>query len=81
MDLFIGNLDYRVKEFDLWCIMECYGTITSVKVIMDRETNRSKGYAFVKMPNESEARAAIKDLNGAKYVHRTMVVREASPKA
>lgn len=81
MNLFIGNLNYKVREFDLRSVMEDYGQVTSVKLIIDRETNRSKGFAFVEMPNESEAREAIKRLNGAEYVNRSMVVKEALPKA
>lgn len=81
MNLYIGNLNYNVKEGDLRNVMEEYGTVTSVKLITDRETRRSKGFAFVEMPNDDEAKAAIKQLNGAEYVNRTMVVKEALPKA
>ena len=61
--------------------MEEYGTVASVKLITDRETRRSKGFAFVEMPNDDEAKEAIKQLNGAEHVNRTMVVKEALPKA
>ena len=61
--------------------MEEYGTVASVKLITDRETRRSKGFAFVEMPNDDEAKEAIKQLTGAEYVNRTMVVKEALPKA
>ena len=71
MNLYIGNLNYNVREGDLRGVMEEYGTVASVKLITDRETRRSKGFAFV----------AIKQLNGAEYVNRTMVVKEALPKA
>ena len=81
MNLYIGNLSYNVKEGDLKSVMEEYGTVASVKLIMDRETRRSKGFAFVEMPNDEEAQRAIKELNGAEYVNRTMVVKEALPKA
>mgnify|MGYP000063758603 CR=1 FL=1 len=56
--------------------MEEYGTVASVKLITDRETRRSKGFAFVEMPNDDEAKEAIKQLNGAEYVNRTMVVKK-----
>ena len=59
--------------------MEEYGTVESVKLIMDRNTNRSKGFAFVEMPEAAEAQQAIK-LNGAEYVGRQMVVKEALPR-
>ena len=81
MNLYIGNLSYNVREGDLKSVMEEYGTVTSVKLITDRETRRSKGFAFVEMPNDEEAQRAIKELNGAEYVNRTMVVKEALPKA
>ena len=58
-----------------------YTHLASVKLITDRETRRSKGFAFVEMPNDGEAKEAIKQLNGAECVNRTMLVKEALPKA
>ena len=80
MNLYIGNLNYNVKESDLRHVMEEYGTVASVKVITDRETRRSKGFAFIEMPDDAEANNAIKQLNGAEYVGRSMVVKEALPR-
>ena len=80
MNLYIGNLSYNVKESDLRHVMEEYGTVASVKLITDRETRRSKGFAFVEMPDDAEANNVIKQLNGAEYVGRSMVVKEALPK-
>ena len=60
--------------------MEEYGTVNSVKLVVDRDTNRSKGFAFVEMPNDNEAIAAINELNGAEYEGRQMVVKEATPR-
>ena len=60
--------------------MEEYGTVESVKLIMDRNTNRSKGFAFVEMAEAAEAQQAINKLNGAEYVGRQMVVKEALPR-
>ena len=80
MNMYIGNLSYRVKEADLRQVMEEYGTVESVKLITDRETRRSKGFAFVEMPESSEASNAIKELNGAEYAGRPMVVKEALPR-
>ena len=77
---FIGNLSYNVKESDLRQVMEEYGVVESVKLITDRETRRSKGFAFVEMPESSEASNAIKELNGAEYAGRPMVVKEALPR-
>ncbi|EGN08101.1 hypothetical protein HMPREF1018_02412 [Bacteroides fragilis] len=56
MNMYIGNLSYRVKEADLRQVMEEYGTVDSVKLIIDRETRKSKGFAFVEMPNDDEAK-------------------------
>ncbi|MDR0962697.1 MAG: RNA-binding protein [Mediterranea sp.] len=80
MNLYVGNLNYRVKESDLKSVMEEYGVVESVRIITDRETRRSKGFAFVEMPNADEANHAIKELNGAEYYSRPMVVKEALPK-
>lgn len=70
MNMYIGNLSYNVRESDLRQVMEEYGTVESVKLIMDRNTNRSKGFAFVEMPENAEAQQAINKLNGAEYVGR-----------
>lgn len=78
--MYIGNLSYNVKESDLRQVMEEYGTVDSVKLIVDRDTRRSKGFAFVDMPETAEAQRAISELNGAEYVGRQMVVKEALPK-
>ena len=80
MNMYIGNISYNVRESDLRQVMEEYGTVESVKLIMDRNTNRSKGFAFVDMPEASEAQQAINKLNGAEYVGRQMVVKEALPR-
>ena len=80
MNIYVGNLSYNVKESDLRQVMEEYGVVESVKLITDRETRRSKGFAFVEMPESSEASNAIKELNGAEYAGRPMVVKEALPR-
>mgnify|MGYP003392839610 FL=1 len=80
MNIYIGNLSYTVKESDLRQVMEDYGTVDSAKLIIDRDTNKSKGFAFVEMPNEAEAINAIKELDGAEYQGRQMVLKEATPK-
>ena len=76
MNIYIGNLNYRVRESDLQQVLEEYGTVESVKLIIDRDTRRSKGFAFAELPNENEARNAIEELNGAEYEGRQMVVYE-----
>ena len=80
MNMYVGNLSYNVKESDLRQVMEEYGVVESVKLITDRETRRSKGFAFVEMPESSVASNAIKELNGAEYAGRPMVVKEALPR-
>lgn len=80
MNLYVGNLSYNVKEADLREVMEEYGVVDSVKLIIDRDTRRSKGFAFVEMPESADAQKAIKELNGAEYEGRAMVVKEALPK-
>ena len=63
MNMYVGNLSYNVKESDLRQVMEEYGTVESVKLITDRDTRRSKGFAFIEMPEASEAKNAITELN------------------
>jgi RNA recognition motif-containing protein len=81
MNIYIGNLNYRVREEDLKQVMEEYGVVDSVKIIKDRETGRSKGFAFVEMANDDDAKKAIEELNEAEYEGRQMVVKEARPRA
>jgi len=80
MNIYIGNLNYRVKEENLRHVLEEYGTVDSVKVINDRDTGRSKGYAFAEMQDDDDARAAIEGLNGAEMQGRQLVIKEALPK-
>ena len=80
MNIYVGNLSYRVKEADLQQVMEEYGKVTSCKVIMDRETGKSKGFGFVEIADDAAGAKAIAELNGAEYEGRTMVVKEARPR-
>ena len=80
MNIYVGNLSYRVKEADLQQVMEDYGTVISCKVIMDRETGKSKGFGFVEIADDAAGAKAIAELNGAEYEGRTMVVKEARPR-
>ena len=81
MNIYVGNLSYKVRENDLREVMEDYGTVDSVKIVKDRDTGRSKGFAFIEMAEDADAQRAIEELNGAEYEGRTMVVKEARPKA
>ena len=80
MNIYIGNLNYRVREDDLRQVMEEYGVVDSVRIIKDRETGRSKGFAFVEMPNNEEASKAITELEEAEYEGRKMIIKEAKPR-
>ncbi len=79
MNIYVGNLNYRVREKDLKEILSPFGELSSVKMIKDRETGRFKGYAFVEMTDE-EGRAMITGLHGTEFRGRTMVVKEAEPR-
>ncbi len=80
MNLYIGNLNYRAKEADLVKLLEEYGTVSSVRLITDRETRRSKGFAFAEMPNDEEAQKAIEALNEQDFMDRAMVIKVALPR-
>ncbi|MDR3261143.1 MAG: RNA-binding protein [Tannerella sp.] len=80
MNIYIGNLNYRVREDNLRRALEEYGDVNSVKVIKDRDTGRSKGYAFAEMPNDDEAQDAISGLNETDFEGRQLVLKEALPK-
>lgn len=78
--LFIGSLAYSVTEDQLRELFATAGTVTSASIIMDRDTNQSKGFAFVEMSTDEEAQTAIKTLNGKDLEGRSLVVNEARPK-
>ena len=80
MNIYVGNLSYKVRENDLKEVMEEYGQVDSCKLITDRDTRKSKGFAFVEMADDEAAKKAIAELNGAELDGRTMVVKEATPK-
>ena len=77
--LYVGNLPYSVEDNDLQQMFEGYGTVASAKVIMDRESGRSKGFGFVEMGSDSEAQAAIGAMNGKEIDGRALTVNEARP--
>jgi len=80
MNIYVGNLDFKVNEKDLEDLFTEYGTISSAKVIVDKYDGRSKGFGFVEMDNDEEAKKAIEELNGTQLKSRDMVVNEARPK-
>ena len=77
--LYVGNLPYTVRDEDLQQSFGEYGSITSAKVMMERDTGRSKGFGFVEMGSDAEAQAAINGMNGQQYGGRGLVVNEARP--
>ena len=77
MKIFVAKLDYNTDDYALEEAFATYGTVDSAKVIMDRDTGRSRGFGFVEMSNEEEARAAIKGLDGSDLDDREIVVKEA----
>lgn len=80
MNIFVAKLSFDTQEGDLQDAFEEFGAVDSVKIIMDKATGRSKGFGFVEMPNNDEARAAINDLDNTEMDGRTIVVKEARPK-
>lgn len=78
--LFVGKLSYDTNTESLQKLFEQYGTVISAQVIIDRDTNRSKGFAFVEMEKEDDAQAAIKALDGRDFEGRTIVVNVAKPR-
>ena len=77
--LYVGNLPYSVRDGDLEQSFGQFGTVTSAKVMMERETGRSKGFGFVEMGSDAEAQAAINGMNGQPLGGRSLVVNEARP--
>ena len=79
MNIFVARLSYGTTGDDLQALFEQYGDVDSAKVIMDRETGRSKGFGFVEMPNDDEGQNAIAELNDSELDGRTIVVKKANP--
>jgi hypothetical protein len=77
--LYVGNLPYQVRDSDLEQAFGQFGQVTSAKVMMERETGRSKGFGFVEMGSDAEAQAAISGMNGQPMGGRSIVVNEARP--
>ena len=81
MNIYVGNLSYEANEEDLCQAFDAYGQISSVRVITDRDSGRSKGFGFVEMPNDAEAQSAISGLNGQELQGRSLKVNEARPRS
>ena len=80
MKIFVAGLPYDLDDAELEEIFEKFGTVASVKVAMDRETGKSKGFGFVEMPNDAEAKEAIEGLNDISLGKKPLVVKEAEEK-
>ena len=80
MNIYVGNLSYNVDDGALRAAFEAHGEVASAQVITDRETGRSRGFGFVEMPSDEEAKAAMAALNGADLGGRALNVNEARPR-
>jgi RNA recognition motif-containing protein len=80
MNIYVGNVKYEMTEGQLTEMFSVYGEVTSARIISDKETGRSKGFGFVEMPNDEEAKAAIEATNEKEIGGRTLKVNEARPR-
>jgi RNA recognition motif-containing protein len=80
MNIYAGNLPYQITEDELRALFAEYGDVATAKIIIDRDSGRSKGFGFVEMPDDSQARAAIEALNGSDIQGRNVVINEARPR-
>ncbi|WP_422929884.1 RNA recognition motif domain-containing protein [Singulisphaera sp. PoT] len=78
--IYVGNLTYSVNESDLEALFSQFGVVQSAQIIIDRDTNRSKGFGFVEMSSDAEVDAAIEGLNGTEHNGRNLTVNEAKPR-
>ena len=77
MNIYVGSLQFKMTEAELKELFEEYGEVTSAKIIIDKYSGKSKGFGFVEMPNDEEAKKAIKELNGAEIQGRNIIVNES----
>ena len=81
MNIYVGNLSYRMDDKELEAVFSKFGVVKSAKVIMDRETGKSKGFGFIEMEDSAAGTKAIEALNGNENEGRTLRVNEAQPRA
>jgi RNA recognition motif-containing protein len=80
MNIYVANVPFKASQEELKELFEQYGEVTSAKIILDKETQRSRGFAFVEMAEDTEARDAMDALNGYNFLGKELVVNEARPK-
>ena len=80
MNIYVGNLSYKMTDEDLGKLFNTFGSVSESKIVIDRETGRSKGFGFVEMPNQAEGDEAIKQLDGKEIEGRSIKVNVAKPK-
>ena len=80
MNIYVGNLPFNTTEAELREAFEEYGKVSSAHIVIDRETNRSRGFGFIEMDAEAEGQAAIAGLDGADFQGRTLRINEARPR-
>jgi RNA recognition motif-containing protein len=80
MNIYVANIPFKASEQELKGLFEEYGEVSSAKIIMDKVTQRSRGFGFIEMSDEAAARQAITSLNGFNFLGKTLVVNEARPK-
>ena len=79
MNIYVGNMNFNLKNEDLFNLFSQFGTVSTAKIIMDRESGRSKGFGFVEMDDEEEGRKAIASRNESEVMGRKLIVNEARP--
>jgi RNA recognition motif-containing protein len=80
MNIYVGNLSYGMTEDELRDAFGAFGEVSSAKILVDRETGRSRGFGFVEMPNQAEGETAIAQLNGKDFGGRALRINEARPR-
>ena len=80
MNIYVANIPFKASEQELKGLFEEYGEVSSAKIVMDKVTQRSRGFGFIEMPDDASARQAITSLNGFDFLGKTLVVNEARPR-
>lgn len=80
MNIYVSNIPFKASDSELRELFEAFGEVTSAKIIIDRETQRSRGFGFVEMPDDTSAKQAMTELNGSDFLGKELSVNEARPK-